>query len=112
MKASASHISKTISDAGIRRSVWHRGKVCGGMSEGFEVITAGSGAVCVRYNKRTAGLQSFESWLPTRTAKIAAITELLTAKGYTVELITERVWDGNKSATFGFFNVGELRVTK
>ncbi len=81
------------------------------MSEGFEVITTGS-AVCVRYNQRTAGLQSFESFLPTRTAKIAAIAELLAAKGYTVELITERVWDGNSSATFGFFNVGELRVTK
>jgi hypothetical protein len=112
MKASASHISKTISDSGMRRSVWHRGRVCGGMSEGYEVITAGSGAVCVRYNQRTAGLQSFESFLPTRNAKIAAIAELLTAKGYTVELVTEKIWDGNKTATFGYFYAGELRVTK
>lgn len=112
MKASASHISKTISDSGIRRSVWHRGKVCGSMSEGFEVITAGSGAVCVRWNQRSGGLESLESAQAKRAVKIAAIAELLTVKGYTVEIMTEKVWDGNKSATFGFFNVGQLRVTK
>ena len=112
MKTSASHISKALKDAGLRRSTWQNGKVCGGMTQGFETISTGSGAVCVRYNKRTLGFGSDEQFKAERDAAIAKAIEVLTAKGYTVEVITEKQWDGNANATFGFFNIGNLRVTK
>jgi hypothetical protein len=106
-QVTASAISRIIKNAGVRKSEWLRGKVCGGNSEGYEVTAAGSHAVCVRYNRRTASSMAEALFIANRNEAMTKIVEALILKGYKVEVITETTWDGNKT-----FYTSDLKVTK
>lgn len=114
-KTSASHVSKALRDECIQRSQVYQGKIVSESSRGFVAIGTGSGAVCVKWvmgGYRAHCAEARERQLEIRRHEMLKIKNILINKGYNVEEITERTWDGNPSATFGFFNAGEFRVTK
>jgi hypothetical protein len=83
---SASHISKTLAAAGIRRSVTGRGRICSMSSEGFTVTKTWKDEVVVSYYNRTGSTLSYEQFEPKYAQAMQQIKDTLTAKGYVVTL--------------------------
>ena len=105
---SATSVSRFINTLGINKSVWRNHRVTGTYSEGYKVTTS-LHAICVTWNKNDWHTSSCEE---RRIENMKLIETALIAKGYKVQVITEKIWEGNKRGTFGYFYEGDLRVTK
>jgi hypothetical protein len=105
---SATSVSRFLNTLDIKKSVWRKHRVTGTYSEGYKVSTSGN-AICVTWKKN----DWVNEWDEERRIKNMKLIETaLIAKGYKVQVVTEKIWDGNKQATFGYFYEGDLRVTK
>lgn len=80
-------ISRILNAAGITKSKWGRGRICMMASEGYEVANK-FGLIIVNYRNRTSSMLSYDEFQPKREAEMAKIKEVLTAKGYQVEAVS------------------------
>lgn len=55
--------------------------------EGYEVTKNSKGQVVVTYLQRTASLRSWSEFIPTFTAAMQQIADVLEAKGYELDII-------------------------
>jgi hypothetical protein len=86
MKVTKGNISKALIRAHIEKSVISRGRVCSGMTEGFEYIQESESFISIGYAKRTESYQKYEIWFPRWEEKIQKIAQVLIEAGFKVEL--------------------------
>jgi hypothetical protein len=84
---SASHISKALAAAGIRRSVSRRGRICMMASEGFTVSKNWKNEVIVSYYNRTGSSLTSTQFAPQLEAAMKQIASVLIAKNYALTLV-------------------------
>lgn len=96
------------------RSELYKGRICKNRTEGYEVSTAGD-SICISFHMRTDASRSTVSY-ELAVARLDAlrnrIATLLSSRGYSVEFIDDELWEPNQSATFGYYQSGDLRITK
>ena len=85
MKVTKGNISKALIAANISKSVVSRGRVCSGVTEGFEYIEESEFSISVGYAKRSSSYQKYEIWFPQWEAKIQKIAQVLVEAGFKVE---------------------------
>jgi hypothetical protein len=85
MKVTKGNISKALIAANISKSVVSRGRVCSGVTEGFEYIEESEFSISVGYAKRSSSYQKYEIWSPIKEAKIQKIAQVLVEAGFKVE---------------------------
>jgi len=86
MKVTKGNISKALIKANISKSVVSRGRVCSGMTEGFDYIEESESSISIGYTKRSSSYQKHEIWSPIKEAKIQKIAQVLVEAGFKVEL--------------------------
>ena len=86
MKVTKGNISKALIKANISKSVISRGRVCSGVTEGFEYIQESESFISVGYAKRSSSYQKYEIWFPQWEEKIQKISQVLIEAGFKVEL--------------------------
>lgn len=105
---SATSVSRFINTLGVKKAVWRKQRVTGTYSEGYKVTTS-LHAICVTWKKN----DWVSAWCEERRVENMKLIETaLIAKGYKVQVVTEKIWEGNGRGTFGYFYEGDLRVTK
>jgi hypothetical protein len=86
MKVTKGNISKVLIKASVSKSVISRGRVCSGVTEGFEYIQESESFVSIGYAKRSSSYSSHEIWFPRKQAALKSIAEALAGAGFKVEL--------------------------
>jgi hypothetical protein len=84
---SASHISKALAAAGIRRSVSRKGRISMMASEGFTVSKNWKKEVVVSYHNRTGSHLTSEQFAPQLEAAMKQIASVLIAKNYALTTV-------------------------
>lgn len=85
MKVTKGNISKALIAANISKSVVSRGRVCSGMTEGFNYREETESFISIGYAKRSSSYQKHEIWFPQWEAKIQKIAQVLVEAGFKVE---------------------------
>ena len=96
------------------KSEYYKGRICKNRTEGYEVRAAGN-SICVSFYFRT-GVSYTATNYELAEARLATLQDriiaLLISRGYTVEVIDEQLWEPHSNAAFGYYEPGDLRVTK
>jgi len=85
MKVTKGNISKALIKANVSKSVVSRGRVCSGMTEGFDYIEESESSIFIGYTKRSSSYQKYEIWSPIREAQIQKIAQVLVEAGFKVQ---------------------------
>ena len=86
MKVTKGNISKVLGNAGVRKSVVSRGRVCSGITEGFGYHHETPVNIQIAYYNRSSSYLKREIWIPIWEEQIQKIFNALIQAGFNAEI--------------------------